>query len=151
MNPPTSRDQPEPARPGRSGRTPPGSHWVKALVPAALHFRLRAYAGLSEMTLPDFVLATLSNAVPLAAPASPQGTSSNPEGRSSSHLDQGPLGGPDGPTEPRPNQPPTSSSGTPSAPEGRTPASDPLSPPGHTSPALAPATDPLSPEGAPHA
>ncbi len=43
-----------------------------ALVPAALHHRLRAYAGLSEMTVPAYILTVLANAVPLAPSTNPQ-------------------------------------------------------------------------------
>ena len=65
--------QPRGASKHGPGKTPPDHHWVKALVPIALHHRLRAYAGLSEMTLPAFILATLANAVPLPAPANTEG------------------------------------------------------------------------------
>lgn len=71
-----SHNEPQPRESTKrgQGKTPPDHHWVKALVPIALHHRLRAYAGLSEMTLPAFILATLANAVPLAAPANAEGS-----------------------------------------------------------------------------
>lgn len=66
--------QPQEASKRGRGKTPPDHHWVKALVPVALHHRLRAYAGLSEMSLPAFIQATLTNAVPLPAPANAGGS-----------------------------------------------------------------------------
>lgn len=73
MRPSHNEPQPQGASKRGPGKTPPDHHWVKALVPIALHHRLRAYAGLSEMSLSAYVLAVLANAVPLAAPANTEG------------------------------------------------------------------------------
>jgi len=151
MSQTTRHGEPVTSTPGRPGRTPPGHHWVKTLVPASLHHRLRAYAGLSEMTLPAFTLATLSNAVPLAAPTSPQGSPPGPEGGYNPGLAWGPRRGPGDPLEPPATPSPKPSSGTPPAQETGSLASKPLPPDAGPSPAHPLASDPLSPEGGPHA
>jgi len=106
MSQTTRQGEPVTPTPGRPGRTPPGHHWVKSLVPAALHHRLRAYAGLSEMTLPAFILATLTNAVPLAAPANAEGPSPTPTLPTLPGPGQGPLVEAPEPTPPPANAPP---------------------------------------------
>ncbi len=85
----------------RSNKTPPGHHWVKALVPASLYHRLRACAAMSETSMPAFFLATLANAVPLAPATNPQSP---------------PSGAGDG-TDPDPDTAPSTAAPTPAAPD----------------------------------